>query len=355
MNKIIMRIIIMFTMITILNGFQYMSDRDKKELFELRNIRPPADAIELSLIQTFPSEQDETAGNYFISPRCMEIDIEGNYYIADQKVNAIYKYDSAGKYISRFGRPGQGPGDISLPMKIKVMNAELVVFEGGNMRLQYFDLNGNHKRIIKLFKSYIDLDILEDGSIIGAPLSLELQQDNYLLDILSQEGMLLRSFGAPNEYKYDRSVLNSRMIFAKNPNEVLVVYTYMSKIQRYSLQGHMNQEKIMETEFSKIKENINLRMNSYLPDKKVGYLSVFRKGTLLSNRIFVVDYISPMIWIWEIDGNLQIKKKYWAKIGESFFVRDIYVKEKGDEINFYLMGDLAEEGTKMRVFATKNK
>lgn len=354
MRKYILRLLVfLFIGYANMNGLQYMTDRDRKELFDLRNIQPPLGAIELKLLRSFPSEEDEAAGSYFASAGCMEMDANGNVYVSDLKADVIYKYDSTGKSMARFGRPGQGPGDISLPMKIKVKDDEIVVYEAGNMRLQYIDSKGKFKKSIRLFKSYMDLDILKDGQVIGALLSVEPQQSDVLLEVLSPEGMHIRSFGAPLDFKYDRSILNSRTIFVDSQNEVWLLFTYLALIQRYSMQGRLLQESKLETEFSRAKERVNRRMNSYRPNERVGYSSTFKQGAILDDHLYVVDYVRPRMWIWEVDKKLQIAKKYWANVGDSLFVRDIYTIKKNDDISFYLLGDLGDNVTKIHVFVIK--
>jgi hypothetical protein len=354
MKKHILPLLILLIVgFTNIYGFQYMTDRDKKELLDLRNIQPPLGAIELGFVRSFPSEEDEAAGNYFSSPVCVEMDAKGNFYIADQKTNVIYKFDSTGKYIDRYGKPGQGPGDISLPLNVKVADDEIIVHEAGNMRLQYIGMDGIYKKSIRLFKSYMDLDLLKDGRVVGANLSVESQQSNTLIDVLSPEGRRIRSFGTPIDFKYDRSVLNNRRIFIDSQNEVLQLFTYLAIIQRYSLQGELLQESKMETEYSAAKDKINRRLNSYRPNEIVGYSSWFRAGTIHDDHIFIVDFVSPRIWIWEIDKKFHITKRYWANMGSSIYVRDIHVSRNRESLLFYLLGDIGDDVTKIHIFVPK--
>jgi len=334
-------------------AFQYMTDRDRKEIDELKKIQPSREAIELELVRSFPTDDEKTAGPYFAIAFRMAMDSNGIIYITDQRTDAIYKIDSSGKYLGQIGTSGQGPGDLSMPMKIKIVNDEIIVQEAGNMRLQYFDMQGNHKKATRLFKSYHDLDILQDGRIIGTLLHVEPHQSDVLIDVLSSEGMKIRSFGIPIEFKYDRSSLNARMIFINSKNEIIQIFQKLALIQLYSLQGHLIQEKRLETEFSYIKEKINRRMNSYRPKKRVGYLTVFRRASVLEDHVFIVDSVPPRIWIWEVDEKIEITRRYWADVGSYFYVRDMMTVKENNKIKFYLLGDIGEDVTKIHVFAKK--
>jgi hypothetical protein len=88
-------------------GRQFMEDRDRREISELTKIQPPPGATELKLILAFPTSKQEEAGVYLSQPDSFIRDSLGNYYIADQKTNVIYKYDCSGSILRRYSFEGK--------------------------------------------------------------------------------------------------------------------------------------------------------------------------------------------------------------------------------------------------------
>jgi hypothetical protein len=331
----------------------YLKDIDRKEKGELGRIIPPPAAIELKLIRSFPTTEQEEAGQYLPQPDSLARDRLGNYYIADQKASVIYKYDSSGKYVGQFGRPGQGPGDLSLPRHIEIFDDIIHVNDVGNMRTQYFDLKGQFIKTTRMFKSFVDLAFLQDGQIVGAPLSVEWTGDKALVEILASDGKIVRAFGDPFEFKYDRSAMNTRKIIVNKKNEIILVFDFLPILQRYSMQGQLLQEKRLETEFSFQKERINRRMNSYLPDQKAAKVIIFHAVGILDDTIYIVDHVPPRIWIWAVDENLRIIRTYWASTGDYLFARDFLPTVENGQINFIILGSLSPYEAKIHIFAPK--
>ncbi len=53
----------------------------------------------------------------------MDVDNDGNIYILDGKEKKIKVFDSAGKFVKKFGEEGQGPGELNLPVSLQVTPA----------------------------------------------------------------------------------------------------------------------------------------------------------------------------------------------------------------------------------------
>jgi hypothetical protein len=335
---------------------QFMKDIDRREIAELKKIQPPPDATELKLIRAFPSSKQEEAGEYLPQPDSFVCDSLGNYYIADQKTNVIYKYDPSGKYLGLIGKPGQGPGDLYLPRHIDIIDDVLVINDVGNRRVQKFDLKGQDINSTRISKSYADMIFAKDGKIIGAPLSLESPGEGYaLVEIMGPDGKIIRAFGTPIEFKYGKSVMNGRRIIIKDDREIIVVFRVLPILRRYSLDGRLLQERRLKTEFSFRKEKINLRMNSYLPDHKVGNYVIFPAAEILDETIYLVDHVPPRLWIWAIDADFRVTHTYWANVGDHLFVRDFIPFRERGQINFALLGSLTPYEEKINIFTPKKE
>jgi len=333
-----------------------MEDRDRREIAELTKIQPPPGATELKLILAFPTTKQEEAGEYLSQPDSFVRDSRGNYYIADQKTNVIYKYDFSGRYLGLIGKPGQGPGDLYLPRHIETIDDVLIVNDVGNRRIQKFDLKGQVINSTRIFKSYADMIFGRDGKIIGAPLYIEPPgESNALIEIMGFDGKIVRAFGAPIEFKYGKSTMNARKILVNKNNEVILVFRVLPILRRYSFEGQMLKEQRLKTEFSLQKEKINLRMNSYLPDHKAGNYVIFPAAKILDETIFLVDHVPPRLWIWAVDADFRVTHTYWANTGDYLFARDFIAFRENGQIHFALLGSLMPYEEKINIFAPKKR
>ena len=77
-------------------------------------------------------------------------DPEGNTYVSDGYINSrIAKFDTDGNYVTSFGEPGSGPGQLNTPHTI-AGDAKGLIYVGdrGNGHIQVFDRDGKLVRIM---------------------------------------------------------------------------------------------------------------------------------------------------------------------------------------------------------------
>jgi DNA-binding beta-propeller fold protein YncE len=81
----------------------------------------------------------------FDNPRHVAVDDELKYfYVADSKNHRIQKFDINGTFVTSFGSLGSGAGQFNLPTTIVIdSNGDLYVSERGNERIQKLDSKGN--------------------------------------------------------------------------------------------------------------------------------------------------------------------------------------------------------------------
>jgi hypothetical protein len=85
--------------------------------------------------------------NFFAKITDLCIDKEDNLYVADSKLHKIFKFDNNQKFIISFGQVGQGPGEFTGRLSIRVGNdRHLYVSDDGNSRFSIFSKNGKFIR-----------------------------------------------------------------------------------------------------------------------------------------------------------------------------------------------------------------
>ena len=101
----------------------------------------------------------------------MDVDSLGNIYILDQwnRANFVYKFEGEGKYVTAFGKTGQGPGELQTPVSLTI-NAqdEIWMVDQIPRKLVIFDPEGNLLREEKLTKSITGITPLSNGNYLAS-------------------------------------------------------------------------------------------------------------------------------------------------------------------------------------------
>jgi hypothetical protein len=186
-----------------------------------KKLAPPEGVMsKVTFKEEFSIGEGEFDEDMFAELTSLDVDSDGNIYILDRKDKKVKIFDSAGKFVKKFGEEGQGPGEMYLPVSIQVThNNEMVIGDAGNQRLAFFSLEGEFLREMSTAaKAFaLALPIIDSqGNIVG-------QQ------IVTTESQLLREVR-----KYDSelntlftiaSIDNTNMIQGKiNPFQVVLFY-----------------------------------------------------------------------------------------------------------------------------------
>src|SRR5271157_4623801 len=82
------------------------------------------------------------AGNFSL-PTNVAVDKEGNVYVTDTMNNRVEIFDADGKFISAFGKNGDGPGQFARPKGIAIdKDGHIWVVDAVQQRVQVFDTEG---------------------------------------------------------------------------------------------------------------------------------------------------------------------------------------------------------------------
>lgn len=130
---------------------------------------PPGSPKSLILTEDLCIAEDEVGDFIFSEIRTIEVDDEGNIYVADSKEVCVKVFDKNGKRIRTFGKKGQGPGEIQFFTRVHMFaGKEIMIYDRGNNRLSFYSLDGEFLREISTGKYRFTRAIPDSkGNIIG--------------------------------------------------------------------------------------------------------------------------------------------------------------------------------------------
>lgn len=79
--------------------------------------------------------------NKFSAPEDVTVDAEGNIFVVDAGLNALFKFSSQGNELQSFGSPGSGEKQFNQPSGVAFFNKTLYIADTGNNRIVRFKLS----------------------------------------------------------------------------------------------------------------------------------------------------------------------------------------------------------------------
>jgi hypothetical protein len=199
----------------------------------------------------------------FSSVRWLGVDDKENIIVYDGREVCFKVFDKNGKFTRKFGKKGQGPGEIMSPMGIGMVDHKLItVNDSGNNRFAYYSMTGECKKETnrgahRLFQGLAD----QDGNIYGITLKFGDTVNQELIKYDSHFTALkkIASIALPKEPP--PAELMERTLFSvKDDGSFLWASTYTYELYLHDRNGDpvrkirkdFDQTKINEENFKKI-------------------------------------------------------------------------------------------------------
>lgn len=120
----------------------------------------------LQLEQNLSIGGNESDDNYYFPKGAwwLNVDDQGNIYIADGGNRRIQKYDKTGKYVQTIGRKGQGPGEFQYPGRILFdEKGSLCVYD--SPAIHFFEKDGKFIKKVVL-KTFVNDPLITIGGFV---------------------------------------------------------------------------------------------------------------------------------------------------------------------------------------------
>jgi sugar lactone lactonase YvrE len=187
------------------------------------------DADTLKLLRklgTPDTKHASTAPGDFARPTGMAVDSDGNLYVADTLNNRIEIFDGDGKFVSTFGKAGDGPGYFSRPKGVAIdSDNHIWVTDGKQDRVQVFNQEfqllisfGGHGLLPGMFQGITGITIDKNNRVFTSEIFPgRVQQFRYVTDAEAEK--LRKEKEASREKK---AVANDRPVPIAAPTQAAV-------------------------------------------------------------------------------------------------------------------------------------
>ena len=200
------------------NRLLYVADVDQDQVLVY-----DADTLKLKRrIGTGGHKHELTTPGDFARPGGLAVDRDGNLYVADSLNNRIEIFDGDGKFISTFGKAGDGPGYFSRPKGVAIDSDDHIwVVDGMQDRVQVFNHDaqllisfGGHGLLPGMFQGVVGITIDKTNRVFTSEIFPgRVQQFRYVTD--SEADQLRKQKDASREKK--AGVSNNEVVPIADP------------------------------------------------------------------------------------------------------------------------------------------
>jgi hypothetical protein len=217
-----------------------------------------ASAVKLELIGKIGELEGKTDKDVLYDPVDAVRLPNGDILVLEGKGCDIKRYDKEHKFISSFGQRGQGPGDFSSPLflRLSVDRNRLYVADNDVYRISRFLIDGSFEHgfmpsksstgpggsIGELFRTSGMAVLSGSRVVLPSPTSwVEDEWTHNLLSVYDETGKTVRSFGVLKQYDDPLLTLNSNIVYFSTDRQdnIYIAYGFQNRVDKYSSDGRM--------------------------------------------------------------------------------------------------------------------
>ncbi len=266
-------------------------ENEVEVIYNPKKPEPPAGIpTRLILEEEFTIGRGESEATTFSQLVYFAVDSKGIVYALDSQECVVKVFDNQGKFLRSFGRKGQGPGEMNLPVGLQITPAsEIVIEDPLNQRLVYFSPEGSFLKTTPTAKVLGLLGLLLDtkGNLIGRQMTVAENKMFWEVKKYSPELTPLftvgrTDFSNPLEGKIDP--FSYLIIYELSPSDYIFYGNALNyEIKVFSEEGKLCRRIIKEYDPVKITEEEKKKLISQFPDA----------GFNIKERVVCPDYYPP--------------------------------------------------------------
>ncbi len=341
MKKFIILIVLVFFMIVTISG-KTMKNSDK----------PIKGKWDLQLKKIW--EIEGTGTEVFGSIQNVRVSKDGRVYVLDNRLQKILIFNKDGKFLSKFGKMGEGPGEFKtfrLGRQLFVLENNLIFVERG--RVHYFSLDGNFKKTLKIPASikpegFISKDVLISVPIITGVSNKKIRKIKSY-NLLKKTETLITTFNPYEKASTSKEGNGTRMIaaiiigsitprmtvdykdgnlyYGMSDNYRITKRNLKKKTESYFLLQGREQKKVSKNFLAELAKNFK----KIPPEMIKKILAGLPKKASFFQRIFAMDNGLVYVFVSDPDARSSQAIDIFSSNGEYLYSNNIEIGE-GDNI-----------------------
>ncbi|MFC1514061.1 6-bladed beta-propeller [candidate division KSB1 bacterium] len=208
--------------------------------------------VELKFILELGDNESEIEDKYFYMPLDVVCDRDQNIYVLEMTTCEIKKFSKNGEYITKFGRKGEGPGELTVATLFDISpDGNLVVLDAAKQRFQHYSLDGKDAGSYPFTSLVTGYRVLSNGDILGQtpiipnaenmPEIPGLEISNNTFGIFDIDGNAKSRFGDAYEFSNEKAteMFQDLTFTLTNNDEIFASFRFANAIDRYSRDGEL--------------------------------------------------------------------------------------------------------------------
>jgi len=278
----------------------------------IRNKNIPADSsLSINLTELYTIAAEDSTSNdsnrIITAIYSIHVDKEGSVYVLNLDKSNIKKFDAKGKFVTSFGRKGNGPGEFGFCITAEIIGKEIYCNDYTAQKIAIFDTNGKFKRNLNLnngvpqiyqqlpngrvvtnFNSFENLD---DGVYTTSTVLITDSLFENRNDTLRHVRMQTESINTDYTYNFwGRAVGKNEIYLSRNRYDeyVIDVYDLNGKLKRVISKAY-TKVKLDSVDLARINRRLKERSeNNNFPATRLVYKkSIFGLFADKNNRLWV--------------------------------------------------------------------
>ena len=301
----------------------------------------PASPIELVLRGSFPGPELEKEDVYLSQGWSVAEDETGNILTLDAKAKAVFEFQPDGRFVRKFGRAGQGPGEFDIPIKILCHRKSGYVLDNGRRCIQVFNQEGTWERTMKTPSFYRDLAAGADGTLFAARHMK--YGGEWLVDALDSEGNILFSFAEPEQRgSIPPGLLNDVRLATDEQGMIVLAFRTLGELRAYDRKGVKLRDAQLEGQDIDRERAYNMRQFAGYTPGGTGYHHIIEAVRCRNGRTYVMRMLDKGLEIMAFDSDFRAAAVFRYAADEQVYALDFEVAGDSNSPVFFVLKNLPE-------------
>jgi len=299
----------------------------------------PAGPIRLVLRDSFPGSEQEKEDVYLYQGVSVAKDEAGHILALDFKAKTVLEFQPNGRFVRKFGRGGQGPGEFGFPVKILCHGKSRYVLD--SRRIHVFDQAGKYKRGMMTQRSYFDLVVNADGTLFAA------RQMKYggdrLVDALDSEGHILFSFAELEQQgSIPPGLLNEVRLATDDQGMIILAFRTLGKLRAYEKKGVKLRDVQLQGQDIDRERAYNMHQFAVYTPGGTGYHHIIEAVRCRNGRTYVMRMLDKGLEIMALDRDSRPIVVFRYATAEQFLPSDFEVAGDSQNPVFFVLENSPE-------------